>query len=499
MKIKYLLSTILFFLATVSFAQSPTENTEKYFNSIQTNHHKLAEFLQALPKGGDLHNHESGASYAENLIKYAYSDNLCIDTATLVVSKNKGCSTEELLNNAVKDVVLYDKIIDAWSMRHFTHGKESGHDHFFSTFSKFSLITKRHSGEMLAEIVARAGAENTAYLELMVTADKNKSGLLGKKLGWNSDFNKMREKLLAADFDIIIKSISTSLEQDEVKMRSILACDANQTNPGCNVKVRYLYQVLREQPPEMVFAQLLAGFEAASKGQHVVGINMVQPEDGKISMHDYKLHMQMVSYLHELYPNVYISLHAGELNDALVPESGLKFHIHDAVEIAKANRIGHGVDIAYEDNADAILQKMSAEHIMVEINLSSNEQILNVSGKEHPLPLYMQHDVPVSLSTDDEAISRSNLSKEYQYAVNTFHFNYTTLKTFSRNSAAYSFLPGKSLWKDYAYQQVTLECAHDILGSENISSSCKAFLDANEKAKLQWNLETRFASFESKY
>ena len=63
----------------------------------------------------------------------------------------------------------------------------------------------------------------------------------------------------------------------------------------------------------MVFAQLLAGFEAVSHDNRVVGLNLVQAEDGPISMRDYTLHMKMIAYLHKLYPKVPYSLHAGEL------------------------------------------------------------------------------------------------------------------------------------------------------------------------------------------
>lgn len=500
MKIKttFVLSTLM--VSTAVFAQSHMgSNVERYFESIRANPEKLAVLLKDMPKGGDLHNHESGATYAENMVKYAKKDNLCIDPQTFTAFSSTTCESQNLLNNAIKDPEYLDKIIDAWSMRHFQGGKESGHDHFFATFSKYGLISGNHHGEVLAEIVQRAGLENESYIETMLTADSNESGKLGKKLGWDSDFDKMRAKLLAADFNNIIKDITKTLDQDEASMKSQLSCGTNQAKIGCNVKVRYLYQVLREQSPEMVFAQLLAGFEAASKEPRVVGLNMVQPEDGKISMQDYKLQMQMVGYLHQLYPNVHVSLHAGELNNTLVPAEGLKFHINDAVNVAKADRIGHGVDIAQEDNVGQLLKEMADKHVMVEINLTSNAVILGVEGKNHPLPLYMQYNVPVSLSTDDEGVSRSNLTKEYEHAVSTFQLNYPTLKNFVRNSLEFSFLPGKALWDDYSYQQVKSECQKDVLGSDNMSSNCKAFLDANEKAQMQWDLEKRFTVFEGNY
>lgn len=488
-----------FILSVNTCAQSLTEcQTEHYFESIKTNPQKLFEFLYQLPKGGDLHNHASGATYAENMLNYAYPDNFCVNRNTYTVYVDLNCQEKNRLNNAIKNHHFKETLIDNWSMRHFLSKKESGHDHFFASFGKFSLIPNSHGGEVLSEIVQRAGLQNEQYLELMVTVDKNESGKLGKKLGWDPDFASMRNKLLHhADFKKILNDMSTTLAQDEAKMHSLLACDCARSQAGCGVKVRYLYQVLREQAPEMVFAQLLAGFAAASKGKRIVGVNMVQPEDGPISMRDYKLHMQMVGFLHQLYPNVYISLHAGELNNALVPPEGLKFHIHDAVFVANADRIGHGVDITQENNADQLLKEMANRHVMVEINLTSNAEILNIEGKNHPFPLYLSYGVPVALSTDDEGVSRGNLTKEYQRAVTTFQLTYKTVKKLIRNSLTYAFLPGKSLWKDVTYQQIVPACKKDVLGSKITSKPCKAFLNSNEKARLQWDLEKRFVEFES--
>lgn len=100
-------------------------------------------------------------------------------------------------------------------------------------------------------------------------------------------------------------------------------------------------------------------------------------------------------------------MHAGELVPGLVPRSGLRFHIHEAIEVAHANRIGHGVDIRYEDQSQQLLQEMAKKQILVETNLSSNAAILNVTGQQHPILLYQQYYVPVALSTDDEGVLRT--------------------------------------------------------------------------------------------
>ncbi len=130
------------------------------------------------------------------------------------------------------------------------------------------------------------------------------------------------------------------------------------------MEIRYIYQVLRDFPPEQVFAQTLLGFETVQASMHAnddtwVGINFVLPEDDFVSMRDYTLQMKMVGYLHSVYPEVHISLHAGELAPGLVPPEGLRFHIRQAVELGHAERIGHGVDVMYEDRARDLLKEMA--------------------------------------------------------------------------------------------------------------------------------------------
>lgn len=492
------LACTFFAMSTLTFAQTTDSATSHYFDTIKDDPQQLLIFLQDMPKGGDLHNHLSGATMAENMMRYAHGDHMCVDPKNKSVAGDTSCSTENLLDNTPQTAAAYNAIIDAWSMRNFHPATESGHDHFFATFNKYMPIATKHSGEVLAEVVARAGDQNENYLELMVTPDNNASGMLSEKMGWDPNFATLRYKLITGGIDKIIADMSKNLDADEAVLHKSLACGTNTAKPGCKIKIRYLYQVLREQPPAQVFGQLVAGFEAASKDPRIVGINMVQPEDGFISMRDYKLHMQMVGFLHGIYPHVHISLHAGELNSTLVPTDGLRFHIREAIETAHADRIGHGVDIAHESQADQLLKEMAKNRNMVEINLTSNAEILGVKGKNHPLPLYMHYNVPVSLSTDDEGVLRTDLTQQYLAAVTTYHFSYSTLKMFARNSITYSFLPGLSLWQDAGYNKVTAECGKDVLGSMKPTVTCQMFLTANEKARMQWDLENRFAEFESK-
>jgi adenosine deaminase len=177
-------------------------------------------------------------------------------------------------------------------------------------------------------------------------------------------------------------------------------------------------------------------------------------------MRDYHLHMRIVEYLRKTYPKIHVTLHAGELAPGLVPPEGLRFHIREAVEIAGAERIGHGVDLAYETDSEGLLLLMRRKRILVEINLTSNDLILGVRGNQHPLPEYLKAGVPVAISTDDEGVSRTHLTQELLRAAIDYRLSYAELKEMARNSLQY------------------------------------AFVEEAEKARLRKDLEERFRAFE---
>jgi adenosine deaminase len=89
---------------------------------------------------------------------------------------------------------------------------------------------------------------------------------------------------------------------------------------------------------------------------------------------------------------------------------------------------------------DSLLADMRARPVVVEINLSSNDIILGVRGKDHPLPTYLAAGVPVVLSTDDAGVSRINLTNEYFRAARDYGLSYRLLKAIARNALIHSFL-----------------------------------------------------------
>src|ERR1051326_654788 len=72
-------------------AGSPEQKTARYFESIRNQPLLLHAFLAQMPKGGDLHNHLSGAVYAESLINWAVQDNLCVESNKLCPPSRPPC------------------------------------------------------------------------------------------------------------------------------------------------------------------------------------------------------------------------------------------------------------------------------------------------------------------------------------------------------------------------------------------------------------------------
>ena len=492
-------------LSSVVCAQTSEQKTARYFASVRQQPSMLLAFLHDMPKGGDLHNHLDGSIYAEDLIDFAASDNFCIDrtTSQLMAPPCDSCehyTPKPAIRCAYGDHIFYNQIIDAWSMRNWRPGDESGHDHFFATFDKFEPASHNHVAEAVSTVINRAAKEHVQYIEFMHTADGVAAAELGAKLGWDDDIAKLREKLLSGGLKEIAAATSKTLADDDARARTELKCGTPQAEAGCNVTVRYLYQVLRGFPPEAVFAQIVLGCELASSDPHFVGLNLVMPEDWYIPIHDFREHMAMLDYLHGVYPKVHITLHAGEIAEGLVKPEDLTYHIRESVERGHAERIGHGVDIMLEKDPIGLMKEMAARNVLVEINLTSNDQILGVSGDDHPLPIYMKYGVPLAISTDDEGVARSDMTHEYLRAVQGYHLPYTKLKRMARQSVEYSFLPGQSLWAETKGSfHVVAACASDSAGREKTSAECEKFLAASERAREQWKLEAAFAAFEKTF
>lgn len=440
-------------------ARGWTAKTNKYLKSIEGKEVFLRQFFAEMPKGGDLHNHLTGSVYAETYYDIACADSLTVDTLSGKLYPKGSDNLPNvipLLPNCIDSPhVLKVKLIDKWSIRNFQSNSYDfpQDEHFFNAFGLFSVATGRMA-ELIDELKKRALHENVQYLEIMGTSPSVSDKKMDSIFAQQNYYKETNAKLLSAiqtadtarmrsviDSTIRIWEQNSAWKNEGTAYGKFIDSLDGKSIADTNLITRYLAYASRNSDPVKVLAQLHIGFMASNDSANkVVGVNIVSAENSEISMAHYTAHMLMFAVLKEKYPQVKSSLHAGELTMGLVKPEDLGSHISQAVYIAGANRIGHGVDIAFEKSSASLLKHMKENLIPVEINLTSNEFILGVKGNEHPLPLYMKSGVPLVISTDDAGILRTNLAEQYVLLVHRYGLEYFQIKQLVLSSVKYGFL-----------------------------------------------------------
>ncbi len=434
--------------STVVSSLADTGSPDALFARASGSRAMLRLLLQTFPKGGDLHRHAGGTTYAEDFLAFAEDDGGCYVLATRILAAGpcEAGSSVPLEGLALRDTNLYNQAINAISMgRHGPQYKDpsiSGHEQFFNSSPRRSFSESRNRDEVIADNLVIAAAENTLYLKLMSNPDMSGPDLsaLVPKETWNEADMAGRLQRLQPYLAQALQLARNNTDTSDRRIAELNGCAEIPQPAACAVSLRYLITVSRRAGIEEQFSSMALAFALVQADPRYVGVNIAAPEDLPAALRDYSLHMRMFAFFKQLYPEVQLSLHAGELSLGLVPPRDLRFHIREAVEIAGASRIGHGIDIAYEDGAPELLARMARYGVAVEINLTSNDVILGVKGKDHPLPLYLAAGVPVTLSSDDLGVSRADLTEEYVRAADEYGLTYSQLKQISRNTLTYSFL-----------------------------------------------------------
>jgi adenosine deaminase len=435
-------------MARTAVPRVTAESPDQLFARAAGSRAMLRLLLQTFPKGGDLHRHAGGTTYAEDFLAWAEDDGGCFVLATgaLAAGPCEDGKSVPLEGLALRDTAMYNRAINSISMgRHGPQYKDpsiSGHEQFFSSSPRRNFSESRHRNEVIADNLAIAAAENTLYLELASNPDMSGADLspLLPREPWNEADMAGRLERLQPYLAEAVPLARGNTDASERRVAELNGCAASPKPPACDVTLRYIITVSRRAGIDEQFASMALAFALVDADPRYVGVNIAAPEDLPAALRDYSLHMRMFGFFKQRYPKVPLTLHAGELWLGLVPPRDLRFHIREAVEIAGASRIGHGVDIAYEDGASELLARMARDGIAVEINLTSNDVILGVKGRDHPLPLYLAAGVPIVLSSDDLGVSRADLTQEYLRAVDEHGLTYSQLKQISRNSLTYSFL-----------------------------------------------------------
>ena len=453
--------TLALALAASAHAKPPAANanqaaTARHLASLIGGEPKTAEltmFFSQMPKGGDLHHHYSGAIYAEQYVDWIDKQGFCVHKSSYRIETNKDNVAKERARPALERTCLssgeiladdftYRELLQRWSSKDFdNHGaiQPPPDRQFFQTFGFFGAVSNDNFNEGVLELKKRAIQENVGYIETMFKL---------APMTPNADFDaKIRQ---AGENDAALtdamRNWSASLEQDAAFNKGLSDYVTKIGQAHANVDderftMRYQAYVVRLLAPSQVFSSMLSAFKAAGQSPLIVGVNIVGQESAANSMRDYALHMKMFRFLKTQYPDVKLALHAGELALGDVPPDGLRFHIDQALNVAGASRIGHGIDLAHESNAIGIMKTMRERDIPVEINLTSNAFISGIKGDNHPVTLYRKYGVPYVISTDDAGVTRHTLAQEYVLFASRYKPDYAEIKKVSYNSLRYAFLP----------------------------------------------------------
>ena len=415
---------------------------------------ELIAFLRRMPKGADLHTHISGATYGEYLIDSARRNGKWFNTATLGFADEEGPDTVSMAAFEA-DPALIAAFSNAISMRGWHPNSASGHDHFFATFARIGTAG-RSAGEMLAEVMARNAYQNVQYLEMMATTApvevvaKFRAAYRGLDLNnLEASFAPLAE--LTRDPEIAA-AFTRELDAWEVEALTLL-----QEQYGLPLEqapmVRYIPQLNRVGSLDVFFGAAVLFMTAVKADERIVAVNLVAPEDAPSARRQFDAQMRILDFLWRRMGEPPLALHAGELSLRESPLEPMWDRVRRTIDEGHARRIGHGTSVAWERDLVGLLEQMRTQQILVEVSLSSSQAILGIANEDHPFDLYRRAGVPLCVCTDDEGVSRSNLTMEYVAAVRRYDLGYEDVKRLVRNCVDYTFLPEELK----AVQQAELE------------------------------------------
>lgn len=158
-------------------------------------------------------------------------------------------------------------------------------------------------------------------------------------------------------------------------------------------------------------------------GKGVVGIDLAGDE-AKYKTGDFKELFEIISR-----EGIPFTIHAGEADgyDSVV----------DAI-LFGARRIGHGIRSI---ESEAVMGKLCREKIVLEICPISNINTKAVLSMEiHPIKKLMDHDILVTINTDNRTVSNTTLNKEYEELEKAFNFTEEDFVRFNLNAIDCAFI-----------------------------------------------------------
>ena len=209
---------------------------------------------------------------------------------------------------------------------------------------------------------------------------------------------------------------------------------------------------IRNMSPET--SRDLADLTVAFKHRGVVAFDLAGAE------YNYPAKKHKDAFYRVINSNIAATIHAGE---AYGPES-----IHQALHYCKANRIGHGTRL-FED--PDLMQYVNDFRIPIEICLTSNVQTRAVASFEaHPLRLYYDAGLVVTLSTDNRLMSATTVTEEYWRAHRHLDFTWEELCDLALMGFESAFLP----WQEKQALLAEVQAEMEELAQAGASDAAQA-------------------------
>ena len=478
----------------IALARSSQNLTSLEFEAAKNSRPELVHFLQEFPKGADLHNHLDGSVFSEHALHSAEQKNLNYDLETDSFTAAALSDTVISLDALKQSSVHFRAFREAFSIRAWKQVSGSGRDQFFGVFGRIAS-SQISEGVMLRNSLRQANAQKIQHLELI--APVVPSDVQGKFDAALTDFdiddlegayNQVADLINQED---VVASIKTQIDAWEIEG---FADVSDQNN---SASVRYIGYIIRVIELRDFFIATASNLAAVNADDRVVSLTLVVPEDLPNAIADFENQMKIIDFLWQKMGQPNLSLHAGEMNLEDATLDVMKDRIRKSIDLGHSRRIGHGVSIAWEENAADLLKQMANNKILVEICLTSNEVILDIEGSEHPFNLYRKYNVPMSINTDDEGVSRSPLTLEFIKAIERYDLSYADIVELSRNSLEYSFLDGISLFHNGDFSKlIPVFRRHDFLRNE-LDSEQLSLVASNTKLATQIKFEQDLANFEA--
>ena len=421
------------------------------FERLKRDPQALERALRAMPKGGELHNHLSGAVPFDKQLKIAIRHHY-----RAAFARNTGeacgwarpdrepdwsglCPSGEVYYQPAEGLSDEErKNLEAALTADFSDSEReeaNGFAEIVRIFRRLGALTENADvmPELVQAVMEVASANRVSYVELKLNP-------LNRE---DSQGSKVKIEELVARLAAAVEEKNRELgDNGPVTVKFIvLLIRGNTQSPGGSSDIPEI-SCRPDCPSRLRQAYYLASRRLAGA---IVGMDLAGLPEMEVRSPAY---LPMVfRILREEFGEAAISLHAGETRK---PE--WRHHIAQALD-AGARRVGHGFNLHEAD--EATRRRICRGDIAIETSLTSNHLLGLVPRGNlaaHPFPRYFRADIcpadarpaegylPVTLNTDDPGVFDTDLSKEFFQAVTTFDLTWDEVKRLCRNSLEHAFL-----------------------------------------------------------